>query len=667
MAHTDGLEDALGAGYRLLERHGRGAAGEVWRALDRRTDEVVAAKLLRSEHVADRDLVDRFLRERSILTSLRHPNIVAVRDLVVEGERLAIVMDFVDGGSLRDVLAQDGPLSPALAVGVAAAVLDGLAAAHDAGVLHRDLKPDNVLLTEGWRDLAPGGLRLTDFGIARIVADGARSTTGLLGTPAYMAPELLVTGECDLPADVYGVGILLYELLAGRTPYAGPGTDYTIAHRHVVSEPPRLSVPDAVWDSLEQLLAKDPAARPSAARAAAALRGLVADLEGLPALAAQQPPQDFASARGPATMVKGWVPEVDESPVARDPDDASDAPGDEAPLDLGAPGPATLLRPMQRVAAERRAATLQHRDQAVVPRPWWREPRVIAVIAGAVLVVAGVTLFVGTRDDAPDPASEPASGPAVTASQQDPPVPSGLTVSRAATYDPAGESVELTVTYAAQNAPLTGPFLEIVPGLDDTCAVPEWPGGQQRPNLPSVTGVSAPCGWSLDPGPVPAQGTVSITARVPLTLDDPDAAGALQEWLDGAAAATTTAVGDPELSGPAYPVQRLQGIDVVAPPRTVSQRTLRLVLYPVWPSGRDELNPLYRSPAVGNASSVLEAVAGGEDGIRFGDGCGGSLAVSPDGLVVTALTVAPQCFVAARVGNFTDLASNSFAIVTRGG
>ena len=188
MVQTEGFEDALGAGYRLLDRRGRGAAGEVWRAVDRRTDEVVAAKLLRSEHVADRDLVGRFIRERSILTTLRHPNIVAVRDLVVEGDRLAIVMDFVDGGSLRDVLREDGPLPPALAVGVAAAVLDGLAGAHDQGVLHRDIKPDNVLLSEGWRDLRPGDVKLTDFGIARIVADGAGTTTGLLGTPEYMSP-----------------------------------------------------------------------------------------------------------------------------------------------------------------------------------------------------------------------------------------------------------------------------------------------------------------------------------------------------------------------------------------------------------------------------------------------------------------------------------------------
>jgi hypothetical protein len=677
VVQTEGFQDALGAGYRLLERRGRGAAGEVWRAVDRRTDEVVAAKLLRSEHVSDRDLVGRFIRERSILTQLRHPNIVAVRDLVVEGERLAIVMDFVDGGSLRDVLHDDGPLAPALAAGVAAAVLDGLASAHDQGVLHRDIKPDNVLLTESWRQLRPGDLKLTDFGIARIVADGAGTTTGLLGTPEYMSPELLTTGECDLSTDVYGVGILLYELLAGRTPFAGPGTDYTVAHRHVSSEPPRLPVPDALWDVLEQLLAKDPGARPSAARAAALLRGLLAGLTDLPALAVQSPPGDFSSARGPVTMVRGSMPLVDPARPGTatghgtdDPDAADGGGGAGAALpaevDLGPAGPQTTLRPMQRVAVTERRATPEDARESTGSTPWWRDPRVLAVVAGAALLVIGAVVF-ATRDGAGTSTDGPSPGAAAAVSQQDQPLPTGLTISRKATYEPATGTVELTVTYAAQNAALGGPFLEIIPDADGGCAEVEWQGAPQEPNLPTTTGVSADCGWSVDPGPVPPQGNVSVTARMPLSLDGADPTTALQQWLDDASATTTAAVADPELSGTAYPVQRMQGIELAAPQRTVSQRTLRLSLYPIWPSGTDTFNPLYRSPAIGNPSSLLTAVAGGEDGVRFSDGCSGALAVSPDGLVVTALTVAPECHVAAQVGNFPTLSSNTFAIVTRGG
>jgi len=665
VVQTEGFEDALGAGYRLLERRGRGAAGEVWRAVDRRTDEVVAAKLLRSEHVADRDLVGRFIRERSILTGLRHPNIVAVRDLVVEGDRLAIVMDFVEGGSLREVLHEGGTLPPALAVGVAAAVLDGLAGAHDQGVLHRDIKPDNVLLSETWRELRPGGLKLTDFGIARIVADGAGTTTGLLGTPEYMSPELLTTGECDLSTDVYAVGILLYELLAGRTPFAGPGTDYTVAHRHVSSEPPRLPVPEALWSVLESLLAKDPAARPSAARAAASLRGLAGRLADLPALAPQGAPGEFASARGPVTMVKGMSP-VEPAVIEELGPDGSDASGEQ--IDLGPSGPETTLRPMQRVpAAERSAATDRTPAVTAGPRPWWRDPRVLAVVAGAALLVVGAVLFAthsGGTDKAPAQQTQAA---AAKVTQQDTPLPTGLTVSREAAYDPQSKTVELTITYAAQNAPLTGPFLEVIPGRGGACPPEtEWDGVQQESNIPSSTGVTTACAWSVDPGEVPAQGNVSVTARMPLSFDGADTSTALQSWLDDAADRTNQAVQDSQLNSTAYPVQRLQSIDIVAPARTVTSKTLHLGVFPVWPSGEDTLNPIYRSPSVGDPSSLLTAIAGGEKGIRFSDGCG-SLGVSPDGLAVVALTVTPECHVAAQVGNFNNLSSNTFAIVTRGG
>ncbi|WP_343899288.1 serine/threonine-protein kinase, partial [Nocardioides aquaticus] len=254
----EGFDDALGASYRLLDRLGEGASGEVWRAVDKRTDEIVATKLLRREHLADRDLVGRFVQERSVLTTLRHPAVVAVRDLVVEGERLAIVMEHVDGGSLRDVLRERGTLTPALAVDVAAAVLEGLASAHQRDVVHRDVKPDNVLLTRDWESGEPGSVKLVDFGIARIITDRQRTATGLLGTPEYMSPELLTRGTAESPADVYGVGIMLYELLAGRTPFAGPGNEYTIAHRHVTAEPPPLDVPAPLAAQLEALLEKDP-------------------------------------------------------------------------------------------------------------------------------------------------------------------------------------------------------------------------------------------------------------------------------------------------------------------------------------------------------------------------------------------------------------------------
>ena len=663
--HTEGAGVALGASYRLLERRGVGATGEVWQAVDRRTDTVVAAKLLRPEHTADQDLVGRFVRERSILTGLRHPHVVAVRDLVVEGDRLAIIMDFVDGGSLRDILRSEGPLPPAQAVAVVAAVLEGLAAAHARGVLHRDVKPDNVLLTRTWRELGPGDVRLSDFGISRMVAEGGGTTTGLIGTPEYMAPELLVTGSCDLSADVYGAGILLYELLGGRTPFAGPGTDYTVAHRHVVSVPPRLPVPEPLWLQLVALLEKDASARPTAAEAAAALRRLGPELEGVPPLAPQPVPDDFDSARGPATVLRGMVPAG--GPALAAPPEPEEPSGTHE-LDLGTPDHGTVLRPLTtpRKASEQQPSPGQRADRRKTPR--WRDPRAIALVVAAVVLLGGAVAFAATTGGA-DPTEDPADpGPVapVRATQQDLPAPTGLQVSRTAVYDPSSQAVELTVTYAAQNSPLGGPFLEVIPGTDAGCPTVTWEGTDQKPNLPSTTKVDADCGWSVDPGPVPEQGTTSVTAQVPLTLAEDDPTSALQSWLDTAAEATAAAVTDPQVVTDSYPAQRLQGVQVVAPPRTVSGTTLRLTILPVWPSGPDTLNPLYKSPSVGEPSSVLTAVAGGEEGVRFSDGCSGALAVSGGGLVVTALNVAVDCTVITAVGNLTDVPSNSFDIVTRG-
>jgi serine/threonine-protein kinase len=194
-----------------------------------------------------------------------------------------------------------------------------------------------------------------------------------------------------------------------------------------------------------------------------------------------------------------------------------------------------------------------------------------------------------------------------------------------------------------------------------------WRDGTQERNLPSVSGVDAECAYSVTPGRVPRQGSVSVTATVGIALGASGAQAALQDWVDGNAAATLEAVSDPELTSTAYPAQRLQDVQVVAPSRTVGGRTLPITLVPVWPSGPDPLNPLYRSPSVGRPSGLLDAVAGGEQGIRFSDACSGALAVSSDGLVVTALSPAPECEVDATVGNFTALRSNPFTIATRGG
>ncbi len=665
---TEAAGVALGASYRLVEQLGRGATGEVWKAVDRRSDELVAAKLLRQEHTSDQDLVGRFVRERSILTGLRHPHVVAVRDLVVEGDRLAIIMDFVDGGSLRDVLAHDGPLPPERAAAVVAAALEGIAAAHSRGILHRDIKPDNVLLSKDGHDLDPGAVRLTDFGISRMVADGTGATTGLMGTPEYMAPELLVTGTCDLSADVYGTGVLLYELLAGRTPFAGPGTDYTVAHRHVASVPPPLPVPDPLAAQLDAMLAKDPTARPSAAEAAAGLRRLLPALAGVPALATQSPPADFDSARGPMTMLRGVTPE----PVPAAPVDEPDDDGVRSSLDLGTPDHGTMLRPMAIPTTSheetRREPDRLHRKKK--PPPKWRDPRAIGLVVATLVLLGGAVAYAttsGTGTDSPTAAGTTAAP--VTASNQDPTTRAGLTVERQAVYDPQAESVELTLTYSAQDAPLRGPFLEVIPETDGgDCPTVSWQGGDQSVD-DRTDGLGTECGWSVDPGaPVPERGNVVMTATVPLVFEGADPSSELTAWLDEAQSRTQAAINDDSVEGStAYPVQRLQDIHVVPPFSTVSGRTLRITILPIWPSGEDRLNPLYDSRAIGEPTSALTAIAGGTEGIRFSDGCSGNLVVSGDGLLVTAGGFATDCTVITDVGNISDVESDPFDITTRDG
>lgn len=660
------FSEALGASYRLQERIGSGAVGEVWRATDLRTGETVAAKLLRPEHAHDSAVVERFVRERSLLTRLRHPNIVSVRDLVVEGDRLAIVMDHLDGGSPRDLLAAERTLPPSLAVFIAAAVLDGLAAAHAQQVLHRDVKPDNVLLRSDWRDRRPDGVKVTDFGIAEMISDTPQANAGVLGTPEYMSPELISTGEAGPEADVYGAGILLYEMLAGRTPYGGSGTDSAIAYRHVSARPPKLDLPPELWRVVLGLLDKDPRDRPTAAEAAATLRRLSESVHLVPSLALMPLPDTFARVDRPATAVRG-VLEPDLS-LLRKSAKPKEETAEPAP-DLGTPVQPTAFRPLP--VRPETPTDPDPEPESERERPWWRAPRVIPLAAAAlvILVGAGIAAVLLVRQqsaDQPPPTPTPTQAATWQATQQDQPTPTGLGISRRAEYDPDRAEIRLTISYSAQKAPLRGPFLEVIPAVDPKAACPTvtWSGQEQKQNLPSVTGISRRCGWSVDGVTVPAQGSKEVTVTVHQKIATSDE---LQRWLTAAGEATAAAVQDDEVTGTAYPVQRLQDVRVATPSQTVSQQTLPITLIPVWPSGPDTVNPLYKSPSVGDPSTMLVAVAGGEKGVRFSDGCSGAVAVSSDGLRVTALSQTPECVVNARVGNFTDLQSDPFAIVTRGG
>ncbi|MFD8778025.1 protein kinase [Streptomyces sp. NPDC059916] len=277
----------VGSKYLLEEPIGRGATGTVWRARQRETagaeaavagqpGETVAIKVLKEELANDADVVMRFLRERSVLLRLTHPNIVRTRDLVVEGELLALVMDLIEGPDLHRYLRENGPFSPVAASLLTAQVADALAASHADGVVHRDLKPANVLLKQNGGEMHP---MLTDFGIARLAdSPGLTRTHEFVGTPAYVAPESAEGRPQTSAVDIYGAGILLYELVTGRPPFSG-GSALEVLHQHLSAEPRRPStVPDPLWTVIERCLRKNPEERPSAENLA---RGLRAVAEGV--------------------------------------------------------------------------------------------------------------------------------------------------------------------------------------------------------------------------------------------------------------------------------------------------------------------------------------------------------------------------------------------------
>ncbi|MFE0578278.1 protein kinase [Streptomyces sp. NPDC058874] len=277
----------VGSKYLLEEPLGRGATGTVWRARQREAagaeaavagqpGETVAIKVLKEELAQDADIVMRFLRERSVLLRLTHPNIVRTRDLVVEGDLLALVMDLIDGPDLHRYLRENGPFTSVAASLLTAQIADALAASHTDGVVHRDLKPANVLLDERGGQMRP---MLTDFGIARLAdSPGLTRTHEFVGTPAYVAPESAEGRPQTSAVDVYGAGILLYELLTGRPPFAG-GTALEVLHRHLSEEPQRPStVPEPLWTVIERCLRKEPNERPSAASLARGLRVVAAGI-----------------------------------------------------------------------------------------------------------------------------------------------------------------------------------------------------------------------------------------------------------------------------------------------------------------------------------------------------------------------------------------------------
>lgn len=280
--------------YRVDKLLARGGMSSVYRGLDTRLDRQVAIKIMDPRFADDRSFVERFEREARSAARLHHPHVVAVHDqgfdtgVGEESGRAFLVMELVDGGTLRELLTQRGQLDIPLALSIAEPVLSALGAAHSAGLVHRDVKPENVLIGRGGTALSGGVVKVGDFGLVRAVANaGTTSSSVILGTVGYVSPEQVATGETTSRGDVYSAGILLYEMLTGRTPYTGD-TALSVAYRHVNDDVPRPSelrpgLPPALDELILRATRRDSELRPAdAAMFLAELNHVRAELGILP-------------------------------------------------------------------------------------------------------------------------------------------------------------------------------------------------------------------------------------------------------------------------------------------------------------------------------------------------------------------------------------------------
>ncbi|MET8837884.1 protein kinase [Micromonospora sp. NPDC004540] len=348
------LRRLLDGRYRCEELLGSGGMGEVWRGRDLRLDRPVAIKVLAAAGLKEPMAAERFDREARAAAGLTHPHIVAVHDFGTEENDSYLIMELVEGRTVSALIA-DGSLTLLQALSVVVQTCDGLAAAHAAGVVHRDVKPGNLIVT------ATGTVKICDFGIARLPgADKEKALTApatKLGTSSYMSPEQALGQPVDHRTDLYGLGCTLYAMLTGRPPFVGE--QLSVLHQHV-NEPPqplrerRPDVPAELDALTAELLAKDPADRPRDAVEVGDRLAALLPRAGTP------------------------VPLVPVTPAH------PDQPGRSTPMADLPPGPDALAPARLR---------LDHR-----PAGYWRRPLLTAALLGvALLVLTGVTLL--DRDD----------------------------------------------------------------------------------------------------------------------------------------------------------------------------------------------------------------------------------------------------------------------------
>ncbi|WP_413040602.1 serine/threonine-protein kinase [Rothia dentocariosa] len=637
----------LGSAFTLIRAVGSGTVGTVWAVSRKGSWALYAAKFLKPEYHKDSEFLERFVRERTVLSQLHHQYIVPIEDMVVEGDNLAIVMEYQHGGSVREFLQKQKNLLPGEAFGIVERVLLALEYAHRSGVLHLDIKPDNVLLSGHYGDALVEQVRVADFGIATLM--GQTESQGFYGTPAYMSPERKAYGSSDSSADIYSAGVMLHELLVGAVPLVDADSAVQISDH----------LPEDVRTVLENLMSLSPKNRPQAAQAVAQVRALRKKYQDADRFEYEERASENQSTGGrQRTVIRGG----EQAPAQA----AQDNYSTQVP-ELGEASHQTIIRPVTEapVVEEEEIDEEFENEQPRTVASQLKRPLVWGSILGILaLICACVFVFINSSGE------KKQEGPKehwTASSGTNSPLPSGLGTRLEADYDPSSHAATVKFEYSTQKSGLHGDILQVIPGLStDSCPQTTWNQASEaeeiRKNQAAITGLDTKCAWNVSNLKIPANSAVTMSAKVDIDIPDQKS---LEKWLGEITKKTQTAISDPDVKSASYPIQRIQKIEVQVPNRVVNQSAVPVTLLPVWPSGKDDLNPLMKLPQTGTPSQAITSLAPDTGDIAFTDGCSGHLSISADQKNVTALSVAPQCKLNVQVGNFTNLQSNAFSITSR--